>query len=131
VSCSGALLASIVQVRAVLNGSSPVRSVQVLRRFAVEGCAVWFLKFSLHLPDLMLAVGGTTGKVTLWPMPGAPTHEAGLERAGTKRGNGQEVVNVLGKGQQCTVRSVAMSDGGTLVAGLDDGRIVVLRRRCG
>lgn len=114
---------------------------------------MWFIRMHLHLPTYTFACGGTAGVVHLWSLPGAdsaspiaaqgghsaPTHiqEGPVGSDAVVRGahengewgdvaTGAHVTVPVAKG--ATVRCVALHGSGVLLAGLDDGRLIVLLR---
>ena len=106
---------------------------------------MWFLKLSLCLPQFAFLVGSTGGHLHLWTLPGAPAALTGVastsasatdtvQHSSARAAIGigasaklRETVQVF-KGKR-TVRCCALHPvGELLVAGFDDGAVVVLQR---
>lgn len=104
--------------------AAPVEGVTILRRFVYPNADVWFVHFGLHLQSGVLAVGNKVGAVFVWSLglQGADaeghaiTQEAAAARSGDCTG-----------GAPVPVRCVAVLSASAIVAGLDDGRVVLMQ----
>lgn len=99
---------------------APVEGVTVLRRFKYPHADLWFLHFGLNLSESVVAVGNKKGSCYVWNLE----LEEGA-REGWKWG-GYKSMDCTG-GTPMTVRCVAVISRTALLAGLDDGRVVLMQ----
>ena len=101
---------------------SAVEGVTVLRRFKYHSADLWFMHFGLNLAAGVVAVGNKNGMCYVWNLElkeGA--------REGHKWGGYKSMDCSVG-GPAMAVRCVAMVSRTALLAGLDDGRVVLMQR---
>jgi hypothetical protein len=91
---------------------APLDSVAILRRFTYPHADVWFVHFGLHLQ-----AGWNLGL-----QPGLAEREGCVVRPATAARRGD-----CTGGAQVQVRCITMLSCSAIVAGLDDGRIVLMR----
>jgi hypothetical protein len=85
--------------------------------WALPHTSIWFLKISTDPEHSVAACGSKQGRVYLWQLP---------EEGGEVGGGRAEVVHVTER-SGAAVRSVALHDGEFVLAGLSDGRLILMR----
>ena len=100
----------------------PREGVCVTDAFDIPDCSVWFVKFCADRRLRRLACGSLKGRAYIWPLPGAAT----ATRTGPLGAQCEREVVVVDRGD-VTVRAVALHAADILIAGLDDGRVVVMK----
>jgi polycomb protein EED len=104
---------------------APLDSVAILRRFTYPHADVWFVHFGLHLQAGLVAIGNKVGTMYVWNLglqPGLAEREGCVVRPATAARRGD-----CTGGAQVQVRCITMLSCSAIVAGLDDGRIVLMR----
>ncbi|NJR42325.1 MAG: hypothetical protein HC767_06370 [Akkermansiaceae bacterium] len=100
---------------------SVVEGVTILRRFKYPAADLWFLHFGLHLSEGVVAVGNKNGVCYIWNLE---LEQGALEG---HKWSGYKSMDCSG-GDGVTVRCVAVISRTALLAGLDDGRVVLMQR---
>ena len=98
-------------------GCSLPGTFDVLRRLPARHAEIWFLKFDFNLAAGAVACGSTHGDVHAWALPGLKAQSGPIAA--------HSVISV--SNEKCTVRSVALVDCRRIVAGTDDGRLIVMQ----
>jgi hypothetical protein len=102
-----------------------VGGVHILRRFKYYGADLWFLHFGLNLSEGIVAVGNKNGTCYLWNLELEEGAKDGHKWSGFKSmacaGGGNK------KEDRMAVRCVALISRTALLAGLDDGRLVLMQ----
>jgi hypothetical protein len=102
----------------------PMSGIHVLHRFKVPKAHLWFVRFGLCVEEGLLACGNTEGKVFVWPFDVAE---------GARRGAlaGPPAVVSCNASAAVPIRRVAIVNRDAVLAGTDDGRVVLLQREVG
>lgn len=98
-----------------------VDGVTILRRFKYPAADLWFLHFGLNLSAGLMAVGNKNGSCYVWNLELDDVSKEGF------RWGSYKAMDCSGS-TPMAVRCVVVLSRITLIAGLDDGRVVLMQK---